>query len=204
VISDKPILDYLPLHRPTSGSEETPIKTVTQFEMGVLASLGMLKVDILGLITLTVMQRACQMIEKRHGVKLHLNNIPLDDPKAFELLGSGHTAGVFQVEGGGMTRFLVQMKPDKLDHIIAMVALYRPGPMNFIQTYIDRMQARARSVTCTPRWHPSSILHMDSGLPGTADAGGGRAGGYTPSGRTNSEAPSPRRRKEIEKHRQVR
>ena len=87
VISDKPIMDYLPLHRPTSGSEETPIKTVTQFEMGMLDSLGMLKVDILGLITLTVMQRACEMIEKRHGVKLHLNNIPLDDPKAFELLG---------------------------------------------------------------------------------------------------------------------
>ena len=83
VISDKPILDYLPLHRPTSGSEETPIKTVTQFEMGVLASLGMLKVDILGLITLTVMQRACEMIEKRHGVQAAPEQHPAGRSKGF-------------------------------------------------------------------------------------------------------------------------
>ncbi|HNH80342.1 MAG TPA: BglII/BstYI family type II restriction endonuclease, partial [Anaerolineales bacterium] len=99
VISDKPILEYLPLHRPTSGAEETPIKSVTQFEMGILDSLGMLKVDFLGLITLTVMARACDHIFKRHGIKFDLSNIPIDDPKAFELMGVGQTAGVFQVEG---------------------------------------------------------------------------------------------------------
>ncbi len=99
VISDKPIEEYLPLHRPTSNSEETPIKTVTQFEMGILEKLGMLKVDFLGLITLSVMARACDMIEKRHGIHFDLDNIPVDDPKAFELMGSGQTAGVFQVEG---------------------------------------------------------------------------------------------------------
>ncbi len=105
VISDKPIVEYLPLHRPTSGSEETPIKSVTQFEMGILDSLGMLKVDFLGLITLTVMARACDLIYKRHGIKFDLNNIPLDDPKSFELMGSGQTAGLFQIEGclGGDT-----------------------------------------------------------------------------------------------------
>jgi DNA polymerase-3 subunit alpha len=143
VISDKPIVEYLPLHRPTSGSEDTPVKTVTQFEMGILDSLGMLKVDFLGLITLSVMARACDMIEKRHGVKFDLNNIPLDDPKAYELMGSGQTAGVFQVEGGGLTRYLVQMKPKTLDNIIAMVALYRPGPMAFIPDYIARMHGEA-------------------------------------------------------------
>lgn len=143
VISDKPIIEYLPLHRPTSDSVETPIKTVTQFEMGILDSLGMLKVDFLGLITLTVMAKACDMIEKRHGIKFDLNNIPLDDPKAFELMGNGHTAGVFQVEGTGMTRYLVQMKPKTLDNIIAMVALYRPGPMAFIPDYIVRMHGEA-------------------------------------------------------------
>src|SRR5512146_2254869 len=104
VISDRPILEYLPLHRPTSGSEETPIKTVTQFEMGILDSLGMLKVDFLGLITLTVMARACELIEKRHGVKLNLNNIPLDDARAFELSGNGQPAGVFPLEGTGIRR----------------------------------------------------------------------------------------------------
>jgi len=143
VIADKPLTEYLPLHRPTSNSEETPIKSVTQFEMGILDSLGMLKVDFLGLATLTTMARACDLIKERHGKEYNLDNIPLDDPKAFELLGNGQTAGVFQVEGGGMTRWLVQMKPENLDNVIAMVALYRPGPMQFIPDYIARMHGEA-------------------------------------------------------------
>ncbi|MGB7876104.1 MAG: DNA polymerase III subunit alpha, partial [Anaerolineales bacterium] len=143
VIGDKPLIEYLPLHRPTNNSEETPIKSVTQFEMGILDSLGMLKVDFLGLATLSTMARACDLIKQRHGIELNLDNIPLDDPKAFELLGNGQTAGVFQVEGGGMTRWLVQMKPENLDNVIAMVALYRPGPMQFIPDYIARMHGEA-------------------------------------------------------------
>jgi len=143
VIADKPLTEYLPLHRPTSNSEETPIKSVTQFEMGILDSLGMLKVDFLGLATLSTMARACALIKGRHGVDLNLSNIPLDDPKAFELLGNGQTAGVFQVEGGGMTRWLIEMKPENLDNVIAMVALYRPGPMQFIPDYIARMHGEA-------------------------------------------------------------
>ena len=143
VIADKPLIEYLPLHRPTNNSEETPIKSVTQFEMGILDSLGMLKVDFLGLATLSTMARACDLIKQRHGIELNLDNIPLDDPKAFELLGNGQTAGIFQVEGGGMTRWLVQMKPENLDNVIAMVALYRPGPMQFIPDYIARMHGEA-------------------------------------------------------------
>jgi len=143
VISDKPLTEYLPLHRATSNSEETPIKSVTQFEMGMLNNLGMLKVDFLGLATLSTMARACDLIKQRHGIEFNLNNIPLDDPKAFELLGNGQTAGVFQVEGGGMTRWLVQMKPESLENVIAMVALYRPGPMQFIPDYIARMHGEA-------------------------------------------------------------
>jgi DNA polymerase-3 subunit alpha len=142
VIADKPLIDYLPLHRPTSNSEETPIKTVTQFEMGILESLGMLKVDFLGLSTLSVMARACDMIEQRHDVRYHLGNIPVDDEETFKLLGRGQTAGVFQLEGTGMTRYLVDMKPRSLENIIAMVALYRPGPLEFIPTYINRMHGR--------------------------------------------------------------
>jgi len=163
VISDKPIMEYLPLHRPTSNSEETPIKTVTQFEMGILDSLGMLKVDFLGLITLTVMAKACDLIEKRHGRKLDLNNIPLDDPKSFELMGSGQTAGLFQVEGGGMTRYIVQMKPKSLDNIIAMVALYRPGPMAFIPDYIARMHGEAEVEYRHPALEP--IFQDTFGIP---------------------------------------
>lgn len=139
VISDQAIVEYVPLHRPTSNSEDTPVKTVTQYEMAHLDALGMLKVDFLGLATLTIMARACELIKKRHGIDLNLENIPIDDPQTFEFLGTGHTAGVFQLEGTGMTRYLVQMQPKNLAHIIAMVALYRPGPLQFIPDYIKRM-----------------------------------------------------------------
>ena len=139
VIADKPITEYLPIHRPTSGAEESPVKTVTQFEMGILESMGMLKVDFLGLSTLTVMARACDLIYERHKVTLTLENIPTDDPETFQVMGRGQTAGIFQLEGSGMTRWVVEMKPKNLDNIIAMVALYRPGPMDFIPSYIKRM-----------------------------------------------------------------
>ncbi len=140
VVGDKPLTEYLPLHRPTSQNQNAAIPTVTQFEMGILDSLGMLKVDFLGLSTLTVMSRACDLIKERHGVEYNLENIPYDDPATYELLGRGQTAGVFQLEGSGMTRWLVEMQPKNLDNVIAMVALYRPGPMDFIPSYIRRMR----------------------------------------------------------------
>ena len=203
VISDRPILEYLPLHRPTSGSEETPIKTVTQFEMGILDSLGMLKVDFLGLITLTVMERACEMIEKRHAVKLDLYNIPLDDAKAFELMGAGQTAGVFQLEGSGMTRYLVQMKPKRLDHIIAMVALYRPGPMAFIPDYIARMHGEAPVEYRHPAMAP--IFDSTYGIPVYQEQlmrAAVELAGYSPSESDElRKAISKKKKEEIEKHR---
>ncbi len=140
VISDKPITEYLPLHRPTKNTaEDSPIGAVTQFEMEILEYLGLLKIDFLGLRTLTIMARACEFIKQRHGVEYNINNIPTDDPAIFDLLGRGEVAGIFQVEGSGMRRFLVDMKPTRLAHIIAMVALYRPGPIEFIPSYIKRM-----------------------------------------------------------------
>ncbi len=203
VISDKSIVDYLPLHRPTSGSEETPIKSVTQFEMGILDSLGMLKVDFLGLITLTVMARACDLIEKRHGIKLDLSNIPIDDPKSFELMGAGQTAGVFQVEGGGMTRWLVQMKPKNLDNIIAMVALYRPGPMQFIPDYIARMHGEAEVEYRHPSMAP--IFQDTYGIPVYQEQlmrAAVELAGYTPSESDElRKAISKKKKEEIEKHR---
>jgi len=204
VISDKPIVQYLPLHRPTSGAEDTPIKSVTQFEMGILDSLGMLKVDFLGLITLTVMARACDFIEKRRGIKLDLNNIPIDDPKSFELMGAGQTAGVFQVEGSGMTRWLVQMKPKNLDNIIAMVALYRPGPMSFIPDYIERMNGRQQ----VQYRHPAmeSIFKDTYGIPVYQEQlmrAAVELAGYTPSEADElRKAISKKKKEDIEKHRQ--
>ena len=143
VITDKAITEYIPLHRPTGGhQEDSPIGAVTQFEMHILDSLGLLKVDFLGLSTLTVMSRACEMIGLRHGVELDLYTIPVDDPETFELMGRGDVLGVFQVEGVGMRRYLMEMKPRELANVIAMVALYRPGPMDFIPTYIRRMHGQ--------------------------------------------------------------
>jgi DNA polymerase III subunit alpha len=140
IITDKPTIEYIPLHRPTgSSSEDSPVKTVTQFEMSTVESLGLLKVDFLGLATLTIMARACDLIKERHGVEFNLDNIPINDPDTYEMLGRGETAGIFQVEGSGMRRWLMQMKPKTLDNVIAMVALFRPGPMEFIPSYIRRM-----------------------------------------------------------------
>jgi len=163
VITDKPITEYIPLHRPTKGAgEDSPISAVTQFEMEILESLGLLKVDFLGLRTLTIMARACEYIRQRHGVQFDLSNIPTDDPAIYQLIGRGDVAGVFQVEGAGMRRFLVDMKPTRLDHIIAMVALYRPGPIDFISTYIRRMHGEEKVEYRHPMLEP--ILSSTYGI----------------------------------------
>jgi len=139
VITPGPLVDYIPVHRPPSGQDEGTVGVLTQFEMNALDYLGLLKVDLLGLSTLTVMARTCQMLQQRHGLDLNLATIPLDDPRTYELLGKGEVVGIFQVEGAGMRRFLMEMKPTKVGDVIAMVALYRPGPMDFIPSYIRRM-----------------------------------------------------------------
>ncbi len=141
IITDLPITEYIPLHRPTGGhQDDNPIGSVTQFEMNVLDSLGLLKVDFLGLSTLTVMARACRLIRENHGIDLDIHSIPLDDPDTYALLGRGDVLGVFQVEGAGMRRNLIEMKPRELANVVAMVALYRPGPIEKIPDYIRRMQ----------------------------------------------------------------
>ncbi|MBI5566787.1 MAG: DNA polymerase III subunit alpha, partial [Chloroflexi bacterium] len=140
VISDRPLVEYTPLHRPTkSDGGESPLESITQFEMGVVDSIGLLKVDFLGLITLSIMRKACDLIQKNHGVELNLNNIPTDDRKAFELMSRGEVLGVFQVEGGGMRRMLMEMRPHKFEHIVAGISLFRPGPMDYIPSYIKRL-----------------------------------------------------------------
>ena len=151
IISDKPLVAYLPLNRPTkSGSEESPVDRISQWPMEVVDELGMLKVDFLGLRTLTHMRKACELIEQEHGRKLDLSTIPYerapDDPekdadvgKLYELLATGETTGVFQVEGAGMRRTLRELRPETFQHIVAAIALYRPGPMEHIPAYIKRL-----------------------------------------------------------------
>ena len=139
IISDRPLVEYTPLHRPTKDGE-TGI--VTQYEMEILESIGLLKIDFLGLSTLTIMRRACELIQQRQGVNLDLTSIPTDDAQAFALLSSGNVTGVFQVESPGMRRVLTTMKPNRFEHIVATISLYRPGPMEYIDDYIDRMHGR--------------------------------------------------------------
>lgn len=153
IISDRPLHEYVPLNRPTSGQAGLGgVDRVTQWPMEVVESIGLLKVDFLGLSTLTVMRRAARLIEERYNVTYTMDNIPYDeghigpdpskDPAAlFDMLGRGEVAGVFQVEGSGMRRLMIEMKPRRFDHIIAAISLYRPGPMDNIPEYIRRMHA---------------------------------------------------------------
>ncbi len=203
VISDRPLIEYLPLHRPTGDSEETPVKTVTQFEMGILDKLKMLKVDFLGLATLTIMARACALIQQRHGISFDLETIPTDDPETYRFLGEGRTLGVFQLEGAGMTRWLMQMKPQTLDHIIAMVALFRPGPMDFIPDYIRRMHGEAPVEYRHPAMEP--IFRDTYGIPIYQEQimrAAVELAGYAPNEADDlRKAISKKKREEIEKHR---
>ncbi len=153
IISDKPTVEYMPLHRPTKGDAESHIGSVSQWPMEIVDAMGMLKVDFLGLRTLTHMRKACELIEKEGGSKLDLTTIPYermpDDPKKdanvkalYDLLASGDTTGVFQVEGAGMRRTLRELQPSQFQHIVAVLALYRPGPLENIPTYIRRMHGK--------------------------------------------------------------
>ena len=140
VIADAPLINYTPLHRPTRGQGGGVI--VTQYPMEILEAIGLLKMDILGLSTLTVIQRALDLVHQRHGIRLRPRDIPLDDPAIYKLLGSGEVMGIFQVESAGMRKVLQGLRPTNFEDIVAVLALYRPGPMQYIETYIARKHGR--------------------------------------------------------------
>ncbi|MDR2355807.1 MAG: DNA polymerase III subunit alpha, partial [Clostridiales Family XIII bacterium] len=129
VISKKSIDEYVPLYNSDKGVS-------TQFPMGTIEELGLLKMDFLGLRNLTVIRDALDFIEQNHGVRIDFSRMRQDDSQVFELIGSGNTQGVFQLESSGMIRFLKELKPDCFEDIIAGIALYRPGPMASIPVYI--------------------------------------------------------------------
>ena len=115
---------------------------VTQFEGKYVESAGMLKMDFLGLKTLSIIDEACRNIKKRHGIQIDTDTVPLDDPKTFELFQEARTIGIFQFESAGMQKYLRDLKPTSIEDLIAMNALYRPGPMDFIPLFIDRKHGR--------------------------------------------------------------
>src|SRR6185436_11763835 len=148
VIGDRPLIDLVPLYR----DPRSPLP-VTQFNMKWVEQAGLVKFDFLGLKTLTVLEKAVDLIRRR-GIEIDLAAIPLDDPKAFSMLARGETAGIFQVEGSGMRRALVGMQPDRFDDLIALVALYRPGPMANIPVYCARKLGKEESDYIHPKLEP--------------------------------------------------
>lgn len=137
VISDGPIVENVPLYRSKEG------ELVTQYDMKAVEAVGLIKFDFLGLRTLTMMEDVLRLLAKR-GVTLELRSIPLDDKATYELLGSGDTDGVFQVESSGMRELLVKMKPSVFEDLVALVALYRPGPLGsgMVDEFIERKHGR--------------------------------------------------------------
>ncbi len=133
VISREPLTELMPLQRATNSES-----LMTQYEMHAVEALGLLKFDFLGLSNLTILTRAVDLIRAQRGVEIDLDRIPLDDPATFELLASGETTGIFQLESAGMRRYVKELRPTSVFDLAAMVALYRPGPMDNIPTYIRR------------------------------------------------------------------
>lgn len=138
VIAPDEIVNYVPLEMAQKGV------LATQYPMGPVEDLGLLKMDFLGLSNLTTINNALRIIKKVNNVTIDLDSLPLDDKKTFELLQRGDTTGVFQLESAGMKRYLKDLKPSAFEDIIAMVALYRPGPMQFIESFIKRKHGKEK------------------------------------------------------------
>ena len=138
VISSEPLLEHVPLYKGAKG------EITTQYAMGAIEKIGILKMDFLGLRTLTVIMNTLKLIQKSRGVTVDIDRIPEDDQKAFQLLGEARTFGVFQLESSGMREFLQKLRPERIEDIIALVAMYRPGPMEQIPKYIERKHGRTK------------------------------------------------------------
>ncbi len=137
IIAPKDLTEIIPVY----ASKETEL-LITQYEGSIIEDAGVIKMDFLGLKTLTIIRDALILIEQNHGVKISIDDIPLDDKKTYELYQKGETNGTFQFESAGMQKYLRDLKPDKFDDLIAMNALYRPGPLEYIPDFIARKHGR--------------------------------------------------------------
>ena len=144
VISPKPLIEYTPLQKDPKGG-----KIISQYDMHSVEDAGLLKFDFLGIRNLAILAHAVSLVEQTRGIKVDIENVPIDDAKTFEMLARGETEGTFQLNGAGMTRYLKELKPSTIHDINAMVALFRPGPMETIPQYIER------------KHNPSLIHYLD-------------------------------------------
>lgn len=153
VITPEPLTEYMPLQTEPDGN-----RLITQYDMYALdagansKAIGVVKMDLLGIRNLSILEEAVRLVKLRHNIDVDIYNLPHPDPKTFELLSQGHTFGVFQLGSSGMTRYLKELKPSSIFDIMAMIALYRPGPMQFIPDYIAR------------KHNPNLISYLDPAL----------------------------------------
>ena len=150
VIAPKPLTELMPLYKAPKGGE-----VMTQYNWHHVEDLGFLKMDFLGLRNLSVIDDAVGMLKETRDLDLDVDNLPLDDKGTYELFGRGDTTGVFQFESSGMKSYLTQLAPDKIGDIIAMNALYRPGPMKYIPNYIDRKNGKEEVVYYDEKMRPA-------------------------------------------------
>ena len=151
LIADEPLRDTVPLQRPPKGDEHSPVM-MTQYSMDPVAKLGLLKMDFLGLTALTILDQTVKLLEETQGVSIEIARLPLDDPETFALLASGKTTECFQLESSGMQRYIRELGPTDIGDIAAMIALYRPGPMEHIDRFIEGKHGR------TPITYPHDSL----------------------------------------------
>ncbi|MFA5022124.1 MAG: DNA polymerase III subunit alpha [Patescibacteria group bacterium] len=150
VVTPESMDNYIPRQRSNQNENEI----VSQYEMHSVEDLGLLKIDLLGLKNLTIIENTLEILKKARGISISMDKIPLNDKKTFQLLQRAETTGVFQFESSGMRRYLKQLVPNELEDIIAMVALYRPGPMEFIPDYIGAKHGRVRVAYLDARMEP--------------------------------------------------
>ncbi|HUR46831.1 MAG TPA: DNA polymerase III subunit alpha, partial [Candidatus Saccharimonadales bacterium] len=150
VIGPEPLINLLPLKQDEDGT------IVTQYPMGPVGDLGLLKMDFLGLKTLTVIRNVCELVKKTKGIDIPIDNLPLDNQQAYDLLNKGNTVGVFQLESGGMRDLCRKFQISSVEHITALVALYRPGPMDLIPDFIERRHGRVQIEYPHPLLEPLS------------------------------------------------
>lgn len=157
VISNGPLTDHVPLQRSTRKNDDSSKKedgpaVTTQWVMGDLEKIGLLKMDFLGLRTLTMLEHALELIRLNHGVSINLRTLPIDDPKVYRLLQKGDARGVFQLESPGIRELLKRLKPDNIRDIIALMALYRPGPLEggMVDSYVNRKHGTEKATYAHP------------------------------------------------------
>lgn len=170
VVSRDPLVESVPLQRAVLRHDHTneageivrQEAIITQYDMHAVLAMGLLKIDFLGLKNLSIIEHALDLIKERHGVSINMDTIPLDDPGPYKMLGEGKTVGVFQLEGTGMTRYLKELHPTNIEDIVAMVALFRPGPMELIPSYILRKYGKEKVIYDHPKLEP--ILSTTFGI----------------------------------------